>query len=150
MRADTIRLISNVILVPIVRRLLTIAVWLGRILMGQKQGERRTLGLALKKRSWATRSNPPSAEDFLMNRITFDAESRPFIRNTGIGLWQLVGWISSGQSEGDVLSRHPELEPADFPDAYHWAKFLTAVLGLDDRMKRLREEVRAKFEVAEN
>lgn len=81
-----------------------------------------------------------------MNRITFDAESRPFIRDTGVGLWQLVAWISSGHSEEDFLSEHPELEPEDFPDAYQWAKFLTAVLGLDDKMKRIRDEVRAKFD----
>jgi uncharacterized protein (DUF433 family) len=85
-----------------------------------------------------------------MNRITFDAESRPFIRDTGVGLWQLVAWISSGHSEEDVLAKHPELEPADFPDAYQWAKFLTAVLGLDDRMKRIREEVRERFELLDD
>jgi uncharacterized protein (DUF433 family) len=81
-----------------------------------------------------------------MNRIKFDAENRPFVRDTGIGLWQLVDWISSGQSEEEVLSRHPELEPADFPHAYQWAKFLTGVLGLSDRMKRIVAEVKAKLE----
>lgn len=81
-----------------------------------------------------------------MNRITFDDQNRPFVRDTGVGLWQLVAWFSQGQSEEEVLAKHPELEPADFPDAYQGAKFLTAVLGLDDRMKRIRQEVRARFE----
>lgn len=63
-----------------------------------------------------------------MRRIIFDRHRRPFIRDTGIGLWELVGWIASGQSEEQVLSEHPELEPADLPESYSWARLLTATL----------------------
>jgi uncharacterized protein (DUF433 family) len=46
---------------------------------------------------------------------------RPCIRGLQIKVWDLLGWLSAGMSEKEILDEHPDLEKADFQAVYQYA-----------------------------
>lgn len=82
------------------------------------------------------------------DRITFDRLHRPFIRDTGIGLWQFLDWIAAG-TEDDVLREHREIEPGDFGAAYRWGLFLLVGSRAPLVMREFHKEIKAKLALME-
>lgn len=60
----------------------------------------------------------------VLDRITLEPDKRsgqPCIRGLRITVWDVLGWLAAGQTEGQILEDYPELEPADFPAVYDYA-----------------------------
>lgn len=58
------------------------------------------------------------------NRITVEPGKRsgqPCIRGLRITVWDVLGWLAAGMTEGQILSDYPELEPADFRAVFDYA-----------------------------
>jgi len=58
------------------------------------------------------------------SRITIEPEKRggkPCIRRLRITVWDVLGWLGAGMTEGEILDEHPNLEKADFPAVYQYA-----------------------------
>jgi uncharacterized protein (DUF433 family) len=59
-----------------------------------------------------------------INRITVETGKRggkPCIRGLRITVWDVLGWLSAGMSEDQILDEHPDLEKPDFADVYRFA-----------------------------
>jgi len=57
-------------------------------------------------------------------RITLEPGKRsgqPCIRGLRITVWDVLGWLSAGQSEEQILDDYPELEKDDFKAVYEYA-----------------------------
>lgn len=51
-----------------------------------------------------------------ISRITIEPGKRggrPCVRNLRISVYDVLGWLASGMSEGEILSDYPELERDD-------------------------------------
>jgi uncharacterized protein (DUF433 family) len=60
--------------------------------------------------------------EHLSDRITVDLETgRPCIRGLRITVWDILGWLSSGMTEDEILEAIPELEREDFRAVYDYA-----------------------------
>jgi uncharacterized protein (DUF433 family) len=58
------------------------------------------------------------------SRITIEPGKRggkPCIRGLRITVWDVLGWLSTGMSEEQILDEHPDLEKADFQAVYKFA-----------------------------
>ncbi len=58
------------------------------------------------------------------SRITIEPGKRsgqPCIRGLRITVWDVLGWLAAGESEEQILSDYPELEPADFRAVFEYA-----------------------------
>lgn len=56
-------------------------------------------------------------------RITIEPGKRggkPSIRGLRITVWDVLGWLSAGMTEEQILEEHPDLEKADFPAVYQY------------------------------
>ena len=63
-------------------------------------------------------------------RITVEADKRdgkPCIRGMRIAVNDVLGWLSHGMTEEEILEEHPGLEKADFPAVYAFAAEMTEV-----------------------
>jgi len=38
-----------------------------------------------------------------------------------ITVWDILGWLGAGMTEGQILEEHPDLEKDDFPAVYQFA-----------------------------
>ncbi len=59
----------------------------------------------------------------VVSKITFEPGNRggkPCIRRLHITVWDVLGWLGSGMTEGEILDEHPELEHADFRAVYQF------------------------------
>jgi uncharacterized protein (DUF433 family) len=57
-------------------------------------------------------------------RITIEPGKRsgqPCIRGLRITVWDVLGWLAAGESEEQILTDYPELEPADFRAIFDYA-----------------------------
>ena len=66
----------------------------------------------------------PSIENSLLARITSDQDVRfgkPCILGHRITVQELLEWLSSGASEGQIVADYPQLEPDDFLAVYAYA-----------------------------
>jgi uncharacterized protein (DUF433 family) len=57
-------------------------------------------------------------------RITIEPGKRsgqPCIRGLRITVWDVLGWLAAGESEEQILTDYPELEPADFRAVFDYA-----------------------------
>ncbi|HEY1649703.1 MAG TPA: DUF433 domain-containing protein [Terracidiphilus sp.] len=57
-------------------------------------------------------------------RITIEPGKRsgqPCIRGLRITVWDVLGWLATGESEEQILADYPELEPADFRAIFDYA-----------------------------
>ena len=57
-------------------------------------------------------------------RITVEPGKRsgqPCIRRLRITVWDILGWLAAGKSEGEILEDYPELERDDFLAVYDYA-----------------------------
>lgn len=65
-----------------------------------------------------------AAADLVTARITIAAGVRsgqPIIRGTRITVWDILGWLSGGVSESEILSDYPELTSDDVKAALQFA-----------------------------
>lgn len=46
-------------------------------------------------------------------RITVDEPGTAYVRNTGIAVLEVVGWLADGLSGDEILERRPELTDGD-------------------------------------
>ncbi len=46
-------------------------------------------------------------------RITVDEQGTAYVRNTGIAVLDVVGWLADGLSGDKILEQHPELAAGD-------------------------------------
>jgi uncharacterized protein (DUF433 family) len=66
----------------------------------------------------------PVGQSSLLERITIDPEVRfgkPCIRGHRITVQEILEWLSTGASQGEILSDYPQLEPDDFLAVYAYA-----------------------------
>ncbi len=71
----------------------------------------------------------PSVQSSLLARITSDPDVRfgkPCIRGHRITVQEVLEWLSSGASPGQILADYPQLEPDDFLAVYAYAAELAA------------------------
>ncbi len=71
----------------------------------------------------------PSVQSSLLARITSDPDVRfgkPCIRGHRITVQEVLEWLSSGASPGQILADYPQLEPDDFLAVYAYAAELVA------------------------
>jgi uncharacterized protein (DUF433 family) len=60
----------------------------------------------------------------LLERITTNADVRfgkPCIRGHRITVQEVLEWLSSGASQGQILADYPQLQPEDFLAVYAYA-----------------------------
>lgn len=107
-------------------------------------GKAKQLGLALISGPWRPVALSLSALCF-MNCIGFDSQQRLVIRNTGIGVHELLEWIEAGKTEVEIIVQHPCLEHADFDEVFRYGLFLTKTAEVSERLKKIRSEVTAKL-----
>jgi len=58
------------------------------------------------------------------NRITIEPGKRsgqPCIRGLRITVWDVLGWLAAGMSEGQIITDYPELEEDDFRAVFDYA-----------------------------
>lgn len=58
------------------------------------------------------------------NRITIEPGKRSgqaCIRGLRITVWDVLGWLAAGMSEGQIMEDYPELEKDDFRAVYEYA-----------------------------
>lgn len=58
------------------------------------------------------------------NRITIEPGKRSgqaCIRSLRITVWDVLGWLAAGMSEGQIMEDYPELEKDDFRAVYEYA-----------------------------
>ena len=58
------------------------------------------------------------------SRITIEPGKRsgqPCIRGLRITVWDVLSWLATGMSEGEILEDYPELEKDDFLAVYEYA-----------------------------
>jgi uncharacterized protein (DUF433 family) len=70
-----------------------------------------------------------AVHDSLLERITIDPDVRfgkPCIRGHRITVQEILEWLASGASQGQILSDYPQLEPEDFLAVYAYAADLAA------------------------
>lgn len=63
-------------------------------------------------------------EDLLLDRITVDPDVRfgkPCIRGHRITVQEILGWLSAGASQEQILQDYPQLEPSDFLAVYAYS-----------------------------
>jgi uncharacterized protein (DUF433 family) len=56
-----------------------------------------------------------------LSRITVEPGKRggkPCVSGGRITVWDVLGWLAAGMSEGQILGEHPDPEKAEFPDGY--------------------------------
>ncbi len=46
---------------------------------------------------------------------------QPCIRNLRITVWDVLGWLTAGESEDQIIRDYPELERDDFRAVYEYA-----------------------------
>ena len=46
---------------------------------------------------------------------------QPCIRGLRITVWDVLGWLAAGRSEGEILDDYPELTKEDFKAVYAYA-----------------------------
>ncbi len=71
----------------------------------------------------------PTAQDSLLDRITIDSDVRfgkPCIRGHRITVQEILEWLSTGESQQQILTDYPQLEPDDFLAVYAYAAGLAA------------------------
>lgn len=59
------------------------------------------------------------------SRITIEPGKRggkPCVRGLRITVWDVLGWLGAGMTEDQILYEHPDLEKADFPAIYQFAR----------------------------
>ncbi len=64
------------------------------------------------------------ATDLALARVTVNPEVRsgqPIIRGTRITVWDILGWLSGGMTESEILADYPELVPDDIKAALQFA-----------------------------
>jgi len=69
----------------------------------------------------------------LSDRITVEPGKRsgqPCIRGLRITVWDVLGWLSAGMSESEILDDFPELEREDFRAVYDYALTLGKRIAL--------------------
>ena len=60
----------------------------------------------------------------MFDRITSDPAilaGKPIIRGTRISVEMMLEWIASGATRDDIVTRHPQLKPADVEQALGYA-----------------------------
>ena len=58
------------------------------------------------------------------DRITIEPGKRggkPCVRGLRVTVWDVLGWLSAGMTEDEILDEHPDLEKSDFPAVYQYA-----------------------------
>jgi len=58
------------------------------------------------------------------SRITIEPGKRsgqPCIRGLRITVWDVLGWLSTGATQEQILEDYPDLEPADFQAVFDFA-----------------------------
>ena len=71
----------------------------------------------------------PRVQNALLERITIDPDVRlgkPCIRGHRITVQEILEWLSSGASQGEILRDYPQLEPEDLLAVYAYAAELAA------------------------
>lgn len=66
-------------------------------------------------------------DETLLDRITVDRDVRfgkPCIRGHRITVEEILGWLSTGASQQQILDDYPQLEPADFLAVYAYSSHL--------------------------
>lgn len=61
------------------------------------------------------------------DRITIEPGKRsgqPCVRGLRITVWDVLGWLSAGMNEQEILANYPELEKEDFPAVYEYAAWI--------------------------
>jgi uncharacterized protein (DUF433 family) len=64
------------------------------------------------------------AIDLVSARVMVNPEVRsgqPIIRGTRITVWDILGWLSGGLSESEILNDYPELKSEDIKAALQFA-----------------------------
>jgi uncharacterized protein (DUF433 family) len=75
--------------------------------------------------------------DTLLERITFDQSvlaGKPVIRGMRISVEMILGLLSKGATEQEILEDYPELEPEDLRAALLYAHHLVAGETIHDRV----------------
>ena len=60
----------------------------------------------------------------IADRITIELDQRsgqPCIRGLRITVWDVLGWLAAGKTEGEILADYPELKEEDFKAVYDYA-----------------------------
>jgi uncharacterized protein (DUF433 family) len=68
-------------------------------------------------------------ENPLLGRVTVDPAVRfgkPCIRGHRITVEEILGWLSTGATQSEILSDFPQLQPEDFLAVYAYAATLAA------------------------
>jgi uncharacterized protein (DUF433 family) len=71
----------------------------------------------------------PVVSNSLLERITVDPEVRfgkPCIRGHRITVQEILEWLASGESQQQILTDYPQLQPDDFLAVYAYAAGLIA------------------------
>ncbi|HBY58794.1 MAG TPA: hypothetical protein DEH78_03170 [Solibacterales bacterium] len=80
-----------------------------------------------------------------MDRIRFDWQQRPVIRDTGIHLDELLEWIAAGKCEAEIIRDHPSLELADFEETYRYGSLWLCAEELAGRLRDCQGELKAEL-----
>jgi uncharacterized protein (DUF433 family) len=71
----------------------------------------------------------PAVSNPLLSRITVDPAVRfgkPCIRGHRIAVQEVLEWLSTGATQGEIMTDFPQLEPEDFRAIYAYAAELAA------------------------
>ncbi len=121
--------INEITIIGFVSRSAEAAAWLYTVASRERcrpvGSERSTPGgPARRKAAFGVEAMPV---DLIFTRLTADPEVRSgqlVVRGTSVTVWEILGCLGSGISEGDILCRYPELTTEDIRAALQYAYHL--------------------------
>lgn len=80
-----------------------------------------------------------------MDRIRTNRYGDLLIRDLNIRAYDVLGWLGDGESEQQIMAKHPNLERQDFMAVYSFVALIGNCAAAAERFKEIGADFQAKI-----